>query len=76
MDIATIITSIGSAVGSFFLIKSSFDKGFDKIDARFEKIDVKLESMTTILHEHGERLSRIEGYIEGRDVSQKKKTGT
>lgn len=76
MDIATIATTIGTGIASFFLIKSAFDKRFDKIDGEFQEVRKDLKEIRTELGHTNERISRIEGYIEGRDVSQKKKTGT
>jgi hypothetical protein len=76
MDIATIATTLGSAIGSFFLIKSAFDKRFDKIDIDFQEVRKDLKEIRTELGHTNERISRIEGYIEGRDISQKRKTGT
>lgn len=73
MDIATIATTIGTGIASFFLIKNAFDKRFDKIDIEFQDVRKDLKEIRTELGYTNERISRIEGYIEGRDISQKRK---
>lgn len=82
MDIATIATTLGTGIASFFLIKSAFDKRFDRIDTEFKSVEAEfkcvrndLKEIRTELGHTNERISRIEGYIEGRDISQKRKTG-
>lgn len=76
MDIATIITTVGSAIGTIWLLKSDMEKKFDKINERFDKVDDELKGIRQELSHTNERISRIEGYIEGRDMSQKRKTGS
>ena len=63
------LLAVVGGVGAFFwkIIDKRFDQMDEKFDKRFDKIE-------TILNQHGERISKIEGFILGKDYF--KITGT
>jgi hypothetical protein len=58
MDYVQIITSIGTVVSTVYILKTSLDKKFDRIDKRFDKIE-------EILRNQDQRISKLEGEVEG-----------
>lgn len=46
----------------------SIDKRFELVFQRFDLVDQKFDKVFSVLNQQGQRLSRIEGYLEGRDV--------
>lgn len=75
MDYTNILIAICTVITTVITITKILGKKFDKIDERFNKVDEKLDRVFSILNQQGQRLSRMEGYQEGRDIHLKQ-TGT
>lgn len=68
MDWTCVIVGVCTVVTTVIAVVSILGKKFEKIVDKFEKV-------FSILNQQSQRLSKIEGYIEGRDVHLKL-TGT
>lgn len=66
MDYTNIVIAACTAIGTILALASILGKRFDKMDKRFDKIEYELRLQ-------GERIARIEGYLEG---SNHRNTGT
>ncbi len=59
MDISSIIIAVCTIIGTVISVATVISK-------KFSRIDDKLDKIVLILSQQGQRLSKIEGYIEGK----------
>lgn len=64
--VIALCTVISTLISMKFLLLKPIERGLDKIDTRLDRIDADLTQLN-------QRVSRIEGYLQGRDYP---KTGT
>lgn len=81
--VSIVLSSLLIVGGAAKWIVSRVDKKFENINKKFEDLDKKLENIDRsfektleILHQHSDKLSKIEGRFEERDYYALRKTGT
>jgi hypothetical protein len=73
MDWTNIIIAACASLGTIITIVSIIANQFDKVNKQFSEMNKQLAEIKIDIRQIDSRLSRIEGYIQGRDYNS---TGT